>query len=794
MPDPSNNLTVPDFLAAANPGRPAAASQSARGDELLGDLTDDQRAAVLHGPGPALVLAAAGSGKTRVITRRIARLVRDGEPAWSILALTFTNKAAGEMRERAEALLTGRLNSRGLTVTTFHSLCARLLRRYAEPAGLKPDYTIYDTSDQLAVVKRAVADAGLSTGNWSPRSVLSAISNAKNDLQDAAQFEANAGDFYARTIARLYQTYERALRRAGAVDFDDLLLLTVKALRTDDTARTECVSRWRWLMIDEYQDTNAAQFELARLLCPADRPPNICVVGDPDQSIYGWRGADITNILEFEQAFPGARVITLGQNFRSTAPILAAADALIKNNANRRDKPLYTTVEGGEPIDVVLCRDERHEAEVVARFLAGERDRGVPHKDMAVFYRVNSLSRVMEDALRASGMPYTIARGTAFYDREEVRDALAYLRVLANPADDVSLRRIVNKPARGLGKTSLARAEELARDRQIPLVDALRAAAGGALEGGITARSASAMAKFVALIDAWRDHCTMMGVETAGSLQELVERVVRESGLEKHYGSKTLQSGEPDEDRLQNLAELISSAHDFDMEYVPEADAAVEIIAQTEAGGASAETPPLLAMLRAYLESVALVADADAVDPEQGAVTLMTLHASKGLEFRSVAMIGLEEGLLPHSRANESDTELEEERRLCFVGITRAMERLLITSASYRTQRGMMERTIGSRFLEELPTTNVRTTDAANQHDRGSATLDDYADGPHYEPDASDDLGGLRVGIMVRHPRFGVGKVDAILSKGPQPRVRIAFTQAGMKTIVLGFTPLVPLE
>ena len=762
------------------------------GGAYLQQLNDVQRQAVTTTDGPVLVVAGPGSGKTRVLTYRIAHIIEKGVPPWEILALTFTNKAAAEMRERAAALLPGR--TRGLTVSTFHALCARLLRRYAESAGLKPDYAIYDTADQLAVVKRAVADAGLSTSNWAPRSVLSEISNAKNALLDASGYEAAAGDFYQRTIARVYAAYEKALRKAGAVDFDDLLLLTVRALRADQAAREECLARWRWLMIDEYQDTNAAQFELARLLCASSGPPNIMVVGDPDQSIYGWRGADITNILEFEQAFPGARVITLGENFRSTAPILGVADALIKNNQKRKDKPLYTTREGGEKVEVVTCRDERHEAEVVSRWLAERRDEGLGWKDMAVFYRVNSLSRVMEDALRAAGTPYTIARGTAFYHREEIRDALAYLRVLANPADDVSLRRIVNKPARGLGKASLARVEALASERDIPLVEALRITASGALEGDVTARSQGAMARFVALVDSWREGCTLMGVETAGSLQELVERVVRESGLEKHYGKKTLQSGEPDADRLENLAELISSAHDFDMEYVPEADAAQEIVQQAEDESAAAETPPLLAMLRAYLESVALVADADAVDPAQGAVTLMTLHASKGLEFGAVAMIGLEEGLLPHSRASESDAELEEERRLCFVGMTRAMERLLVTSASYRTHRGMMDRTIGSRFLEELPEAHVTATDTTSTPDRGSATIDDYAGGYEAAPDESDDLGGLREGIMVRHPRFGVGRVDAILSKGPHPRVRIAFTQAGVKTIVLGYAPLAPLE
>jgi len=792
MPDPITNQTVPDFLAPSN-STPAPPGPSAHDP----GLTESQQAAVDHAAGPALVLAAAGSGKTRVITRRIARLIDSGEPPWSVLALTFTNKAAAEMRERAESFLPGK--TRGLTVSTFHSLCARLLRRHAESAGMKPDYAIYDTADQMAVVKRAIKDAGLSTSNWSPRSVLSAISNAKNDLLGPDDFEHSAGDFYARTIANLYHSYQRALRRAGAVDFDDLLLLTVRALRNDADARNSCTARWRWLMIDEYQDTNAAQFELARLLSAGADPPNIMVVGDPDQSIYGWRGADLRNIMDFEKAFPGARVITLGQNFRSTAPILGTADALIKNNVERRDKPLYTEGEGGEPVEVARLRDERHEAETVARWLAELRDKaGYQWKEMAVFYRMNALSRVMEDALRASGTPYVIARGTAFYDREEIRDALAYLRTLANPADDVSLRRIVNKPARGLGKTSMARVEALAGEREIPLYEAVRLAASGELGEDITTRAANGMQKFVAMFESWRESCMMMGVETAGSLQELFERVVRESGLEKHYGKKTLQSGEPDADRLENLAELISSAHDFDMEYVPEADAAADISALAESDeSASVETPPLLAMLRAYLESVALVADADAVDPETGAVTLMTLHASKGLEFKAVAIIGLEEGLLPHGRASESAPELEEERRLCFVGITRAMERLLTTSAAYRTQRGMMERTIGSRFLEELPEAHLRVSDAS-AGDRGSSTLDDYSGSGagDYEPyaDESDELGGLREGIMVRHPRFGVGRVESILSRGPKPRVRIAFTQAGVKTIVLGFAPLVPLE
>jgi DNA helicase-2/ATP-dependent DNA helicase PcrA len=712
-----------------------------------------------------------------------------GIPPWSVMALTFTNKAAGEMRERALHLLGGdERQTRGLTVTTFHSLCARLLRKYADEAqlpGLTGTYSIYDSSDQQALMKRVIASAGLSTTNWPPGSVIHRISDAKNKLQDAAAFAKGANDFHARTIATLYTGYEKALRAANAVDFDDLLMLTVRMLSTRPRIASEIRERWQYLMVDEYQDTNHAQFVLATLIAKREdgSTPNICVVGDPDQSIYGWRGADIANILEFEQQFPGCAVISLGQNFRSTPTILRVADTLIKHNTVRKDKDLFTDRKGGQKPEVVLCRDEHHEAALVVDWFKNLKETseegGAPllWKDFAVFYRMNSLSRVMEDACRAAGVPYVIARGTAFYEREEVKDAMAYLRLLANPNDDVSLLRIVNKPTRGVGATSLARVQALAEELGVPMMNALVLSEG---LDGVSPRAINAMRSFVDMVSGWSGQGSFMGAEVSGSLADLVERVIKESGLEEHYAKKSGDTEEQRDERVANLAEVVSSAREFELEYDPGADAA--------AAPGSEEVPPLLALLRAYLESVSLVADADKVDPARGAVTLMTLHAAKGLEFRAVAMIGLEEGLLPHSRSRESNAELEEERRLAFVGITRAMERLLMTSAKYRTVRGMRDRTVPSQFLRELP--------------EDSITLSDQADAQSFD-DADDEFGErverrwgepkmhaeFPVGSMVRHPRFGVGKV-MVVTGGVDAKATVAFRDVGTKTLVLRYANL----
>lgn len=781
------------------PGRPGSTGSRDDVQSLLADLTEPQREAVLHTEGPLLVLAAAGSGKTRVITRRIAYLIHRGVPAFRILALTFTNKAAGEMRERVAEVLSsgGRAFPRGLTITTFHSLCARLLRRYAPSAGINPDYTILDTSDQLAMIKKAIEACQLSTSNFQPRSVLTAVSNAKNDLIDAEAFAQAASDFSTKCIAKIYQGYTRELRRANGVDFDDLLLLVAKVLRTDAQARSECRERWRYFLIDEYQDTNRVQFQIASLLAGeggeaggGTQGPNICVVGDPDQAIYGWRGADISNILDFEENYPGARVIKLGENFRSTIPILASADTLIKNNKRRKHKPLFTSREGGEPLDLAVCHDERQEASHVAGWLRERHSAAtgpIAWRDMAVFYRTNALSRVMEEAMREAGIPYTIARGTSFYEREEVKTALAYLRLVANQHDSVSLGRVINTPARGIGDTSYSRVEMFADAGGEPVFFALRRA--GEVPG-LSARALNAIGKFVEMVEGWTGGGTFMGAQVASSLSELVDRVIKESGLESMYRQQALASkSEGDAERVDNLAELVSSAKEFEMEYDPAADPANE---------SGAATPPLLALLRAYVESISLLADADAVDPSQGSVTLMTLHAAKGLEFPAVAMIGLEEGVLPHARSRDNDAALEEERRLCFVGITRAMRRLLITSAKYRTNRGISERTIPSRFLSELPREHVRMTDLSGagaggeweEQDSGDIEFGETARRP--AGGAGSGRGGgvlFPVGCTVRHPQFGVGVVQAT-GVGATARVTIAFRGIGVKTFVLEYARL----
>ncbi len=806
-PAGSDPASSPDHLPSGASGHESK--------DLFAGLTKPQAEAVAHTDGPLLILAAAGSGKTRTLTRRIARLIEDGIPAWQILALTFTNKSAAEMRERALKLLGDTpYRVRGLTVTTFHALCARLLRRYGElsaadghPLPVGADFAIFNSNDQLALIKQAITACQLSTTNWPPRSVLAAISAQKNQLIGSQAFEAEANDFYTRTIAKLYSSYQAALTKANAVDFDDLLVLTADMLRHSNAVRTECRQRWQHLMIDEYQDTNHAQFVIASLLAGDEshgQQPNITVVGDPDQAIYSWRGADISNILEFEERYPSARVITLGENFRSTAPILAVADTLIRRNKRRKHKDLFTSAEGGAPIQVHRCRDERHEAEVVCdwfRSLAestGKTSGSMRWGDMAIFYRTNALSRAIEEVLRNEGVPYTIARGTAFYEREEVRNVLAYLRVVANPSDDVSVRRVINVPPRGLGKTSLDRLLAYAEDNAAPVFDVLSHADQ---VPGVSTRAATAARNFADMINDWTGSGSFMGASVSTTLADLVQRVVEESGLRDLYVKQAgVGKAEADAERVDNIDEVISSAAEFESEYDPDSDP-VAFVAPLEDEGEDAETqqasppPPLLTLLRAYLERVALVADADAIDPAQGAVTLMTLHAAKGLEFPAAAMVGLEEGLLPHSRAAASEEDTEEERRLCFVGITRAMQHLLITSAARRTQRGVSERTMASRFLEELGSEHIQRIDSA---DLDFHPIDDAP--PPVSVSSHARTGKLAeakqafpVGSRVKHPRFGVGTVEAI-EGGASIRARVKFRETGTKTLVLEYARLTPIS
>ncbi len=739
-------------------------------EALFAGLTPAQREAAAHGEGPALVLAGPGSGKTRVITRRIAALVSRGVPPWKILALTFTNKAAGEMRERVARLVAREDGSRtGLVVSTFHSHCAAILRRFGDRCGLQAGFSIYDSGDQKDAIKAAIEEAGLSSTQWTPASVLAEISDAKNRLLDAKAYLADANDFWTRSVAKAYAAYEAVLARSNAVDFDDLLLKVALLLKNDPEVLEALQSRHRWVLVDEYQDTNHAQFVIAAALAAKSR--NIFVVGDPDQSIYGWRGADISNILEFEEHFPGAKVIPLGENFRSTAHIVAAAAVLISHNRRRKHKDLSTALGDGLPVRILKANDEHEEADKVAEYLEERSREGVPWRSMAVLYRMNALSRVVEDALRRRMIPSTVVRGTAFYDRREIKDALAYLRVCANPRDEVSLKRIVNVPARGIGDVTVRKVEAHAAANGLPLIAAFAQASGAGVVSGKTAKAVDA---FVAMI---RDFARALDERVPGDLSGFVSEVLETSGLDRLDDHSTIE----ERDRVANLEELVSAAADYRLPADdPSEDDLAGVPDDERPLPALSAQPTLGEALRLWLESVSLVADADAVDPEQGSVTLMTLHAAKGLEFDSVAVIGVENGLLPHSRASAEEDGLEEERRLLFVGMTRAERALMVSSAAVRTVRGVRQASIESEFLREIPAQHAARTDLTERYAGGRIEYDD--------PDAFDsvDAGELfPIGSMVRHPIFGVGKVEYLARGFGGTRARISFRSVGLKTLIV---------
>jgi len=602
--------------------------------DLLAELNEPQRQAVTYVDGPLLVLAGAGSGKTRVITRRVAYLVQQGIAPWSILAITFTNKAAGEMQQRVDALKV----PPGATLCTFHSLCARLLREFAAEADLDRNYSIYDRDDQLRVVKDAVKRLELPPDIFRPTRVHAMISNAKNEMKTPEQYAVEMGeDRFGRRAAEAYRLYQKTLDDNNALDFDDLLMRMAYLLRDRPDIREALGRRYKYILIDEYQDTNHAQYILAHGI--AVEHENICVTGDPDQSIYAWRGADIRNILEFEADYPNATVIRLEENYRSSRPILEAASRLIAHNSRRKDKKLWTRREGGEDVRVVYCDDEHAEARQIARRIARRRESGGRYDEVAVFYRVNSLSRVLEDVFRKSGLPYRIARGVEFYNRKEVKDVLAYLRLLANPADDLSCLRVINTPARGIGATTAGRLIDAAERRAQSLLEVCREPEGS----GLKKAAAGRVRAFAALID-------KLASRLDRPVGKVVEGVLADSGLEESLTGKS----EEDKQAKSNVDELVSTAAEFDQEN-PEA------------------------RLGDFLHQVALVSDTDHFEGSSGAVTFMTLHAAKGLEFPAVFVVGCEMGLLPMIRTDPdgrpdlaADT-LEEERRLAFVGMTRAM-------------------------------------------------------------------------------------------------------------------------
>lgn len=707
-----------------------------------------------------------------MITRRIAYRIAQGVPAWQILALTFTNKAAREMKARVDALVPADApGRRGLVVGTFHSFSAGILRRYGSgniAAGigtkaLEADFSIFDADDFHTVMKGAISRVGLEVAQWPVASVLSEISAAKNRLMTAEEYTQAATDFRQRTIARIYSAYEREMVRQNALDFDDLLMRVARLLRVDATVLKELQERFTEVLVDEYQDTNHAQFTVAHSIARAHG--NICVVGDPDQSIYGWRGADISNIMEFEEHYPGAAIIPLGENFRSTGRIVEIADRLIRFNTHRRHKDLVTNLGEGNLPRIVRLDDEIAESNFVADEFQRANRAGVQWREMAVLYRMNALSRTVEDVLRRRGIPYAIARGTAFYERREVRDTLSYLRALANPQDETALRRIINVPARGIGATSMKKIEALAQTQGVSLLQALALSK----QTGVGERVSKSIDGLVATLARMRSE---LEVQPASSLGSFVVRLIEAAGLER-AAAAIADDDQDAADRKANVLEV--------------ANAASQYVLPESAPGAS--PPTLGTALRGFLESVALVADADAVDPERGVVMLMSLHASKGLEFNTVAIVGIEEGLLPHARSIDSPKSIEEERRLLFVGITRSQRNLLLTCAGTRAMRGLRMRTIESGFLRELAGRDGEDTSVERIDRTDLGDCDDDSSAPRSAGSRASGH-GFRAGMVVRHAHFGRGRIEEVLPRGSLTSVRVNFVTAGTRTLVLEYARL----
>jgi DNA helicase II / ATP-dependent DNA helicase PcrA len=700
-------------------------------ERLLADLNPPQREAVTHGDGPLLVLAGAGSGKTRVLTHRIAWLVatRRAQPG-EILSITFTNKAADEMRERVEQLV-GRV-SRLMWVMTFHSACARILRREATRLGYKGTFTIYDEGDSLRMIKRAMGELELDTKRFPPRAIRAQISGAKNQLLDAESFRQQQGSFFEQTAADVYELYEKRMHDANSMDFDDLLVRTVNLFELFPDVRERYQRAFRTVLVDEYQDTNRAQYRLLQLLCEGHR--NLFVVGDESQSIYGFRHADIRNILEFERDFPDAEVVKLEQNYRSTQTILDATNAIIANNRARKPKRLWTEEGAGEPVRIVELGDEHEEA----RYLAGEIERlateeDVPRTEIAVFYRTNAQSRVLEDTLVRFDVPYQVIGGTKFYERREIKDAIAYLTLLTNPADAVSFARIVNSPRRGIGQTTQGRLLSHANTIGEPVWEvALRPER----IPGLGSAAVKAVGRFGEMMDGLRQRAA-----AKHPVADLLEAVLSESGyIEALEAERTIEA----EGRVDNLRELVGVAGEFD------ANRALE------AGSADGEE---LNPLDEFLQQLALYTDQDAMRDQEELVTLMTLHNAKGLEFGSVFVIGCEEGVFPHSRSIE-EGNLEEERRLCYVGATRAKRALTLSFARQRSLFGARGHNLPSRFLSEIPDDLVEREGGVEA--TGWLTGDQASPSPLARAPSAAPTVELGLGDDVVHASFGEGVVTAV--------------------------------
>jgi DNA helicase II / ATP-dependent DNA helicase PcrA len=710
--------------------------------EHLADLNEPQRNAVLQVDGPLLVVAGAGSGKTRVLTHRVAHLIRaHGVKPNEILAITFTNKAAGEMRERLERML-GRV-ARAIWILTFHAACGRMLRREAERIGYRSNFTIYDQADQVRVVRACLEELGRDPKRFTPRGIHAQISNAKNQLIGPEEYLRRVSSFYDQTVAEVYGLYQRTLFRSNAVDFDDLLMLTVDVFERFPEARERWQKTFKHVLVDEYQDTNHAQYRLLQLL--AQEHGNVFAVGDPDQSIYAFRGADIRNILEFERDFKGTQTIALEQNYRSTNAILGAANAVIDNNRERKPKRLFSELGLGEPVSVVEVEDEHAEARFVAAEIARLVEEGLSASELAVFYRTNAQSRVLEDVLVRQQVPYQVIGGPRFYERAEIKDAVAYLTAIHNPSDAVALMRIANRPRRGIGDTSIR--------RLVTHADALGIswweATADPEAAGVAPASARAVRGFRTVME------SLMSAGQELPIDELVQAVLERSGtLEAYEAERTIEA----RGRIENLQELVGVAREY---------------------RSTAEDPSLAG----FLQEISLVSDQDELRGEDdGLVTLMTIHNAKGLEFRAVFMIGMEEGIFPHSRSIEENA-IEEERRLCYVGMTRAMERLTLTHAMARSLWGRREYNLGSRFLDELPESVERERLRPASWAAYSSPRQAAAHG-----DSGRTIPSLQTGDSVRHGSLGEGVVTRV---EPGGIVTVRFADDGSeRKLMLEYAPL----
>ncbi|TMQ21020.1 MAG: DNA helicase II [Candidatus Rokuibacteriota bacterium] len=712
-------------------------------ERLLDDLNPAQREAVTAGDGPLLVLAGAGSGKTRVIAYRIAWLLGRGDLApRNLLAMTLTNKAAGEMARRVERLLAP-IGLKPPLITTFHSACVRILRQHGSHLGLPSHFTIYDEDDRRALVKECLKEGELADRSFTPGAAVHRISYLKNQMIAVTEALRDARGPWEKKAALVYSRYEKRLRETGAVDFDDLLLLVVRLFTEIPDVLTYYRGLWRYVLVDEYQDTNRAQYRIIRLLTAEHR--NVCVVGDSDQSIYKWRGADIRNILDFEDDYPGTKVVRLEQNYRSTQSILALAAGVIAHNVQRKDKTLWTENPAGDPARLYRAWDEHEEASFVAQAILGLRGEGVPWDGVAVFYRTNAQSRVLEDALRRGRIPYVIVGGVRFYERREIKDALAYLRLILNPADDVAFRRAIGAPSRGIGPTTLGRLDEEAGRQSRPLL-----AVAAEPPADVRGKARGALEAFAALIG-----------RLAGQRRDLappafIDLVLDQTGYREALRQERTPEGEA---RLENLEELIAAAEDFTH---------------------TAAEPTL----DGFLDGVALMSDVDELKDADSRVTLMTLHSAKGLEFPAVFLTGLEEGVFPHARSMNDPDEVEEERRLCYVGVTRAKERLTLSWALHRRIHGYG---VGepSRFLREMPEDRLLPLNGGRVQEPAALAAREV---PRYEPE--EESWPIRVGARVRHARFGEGLVVGVERDGADTVVTVGFASVGRKRLSLQYAQL----